>query len=90
MPSQYALADLPKPADAQVRLATEPAKRRAAVRFSGVADDELIASQEAALVAWMENRGLTPSGPPTYAYYNDPFTPGFLRRNEVMFDLVEE
>ena len=90
MPSQYALEDLPKPANAQVRLSTEPAKRRAAVHFSGVANDDLIASQEAALVTWMEKRGLKPLGPPTYAYYNDPFTPGFMRRNEVMFDLVKE
>lgn len=26
---------------------------------------------------------------PVYAYYNDPFTPGFLRRNEVLIDLAE-
>jgi hypothetical protein len=27
-------------------------------------------------------------GAPTYAYYNDPFTPGPLRRNEVIFDVT--
>jgi hypothetical protein len=31
----------------------------------------------------MAARALSPLGPPTYAYYNDPFTPGFLRRNEI-------
>jgi hypothetical protein len=34
-----------------------------------------------------QNRNITILGAPTYAYYNDPFTPGPLRRNEVMFDV---
>ena len=88
MPSKYTLDDLPKPAGAQVSLATQPAKRRAVVRFSGHPEDSAIASHEAALVKWMDSRGLKPLGPPTYAYYNAPFTPGFLRRNEVMFDIA--
>jgi hypothetical protein len=37
----------------------------------------------------MSRRSLTPAGPPEYAYYNDPFTPGFLRRNEVMLPVAE-
>ncbi len=88
MPAQYTLDSLPKPANADVRLADLPAQRRAAIRFSGVATDALLAEKEAALRAWMDERGLEPLGPPTYAYYNDPFTPGFLRRNEVMFDVA--
>ncbi len=84
MPSQYTLETLPKPAGSQVRLETLPPRRMAAVRFSGVATDALIAEQELRLVTWMEARGLSPTDTPTYAYYNDPFTPGFLRRNEVL------
>ena len=34
--------------------------------------------------SWGAAQGLSAEGPPTYAYYNDPWTPGFLRRNEVM------
>ena len=85
MPEGRTLADLPAPTGAEVRLAEWPAARRAAVRFSGVADDASIAEAEARLRAWMAARGLTDAGePPLYAYYNDPFTPGFLRRNEVL------
>ncbi|MEM9045966.1 MAG: heme-binding protein [Pseudomonadota bacterium] len=87
MPSQYTLDDLPAPTRADVALGTLPGTQRAAIRFSGVATDELIAEQEALLRAWMEDNGITPIGAPIYAYYNDPFTPGFLRRNEVLFDL---
>jgi hypothetical protein len=85
MPEGRTLADLPPPAGPEVRLAEWPAARRAAVRFSGVADDASIADAEARLRAWMAARGLTDAGePPLYAYYNDPLTPGFLRRNEVL------
>ena len=84
MPSGYTLDTLPRPAGSTVRLDTLPPRRMAAVTFSGVADDELLAEQEARLLTWMRNRELTPVDTPTYAYYNDPFTPGFLRRNEVL------
>ncbi|MDJ0897102.1 MAG: heme-binding protein [Alphaproteobacteria bacterium] len=88
MPAHYALEDLPRPANDDVRLADVPAQRRAAIRFSGVATDILLAEKGSALRAWMNERGLKPLGPPTYAYYNAPFTPGFLRRNEVMFEVA--
>jgi len=90
MPAAYAIEDLPAPAGDDVRLREIQARRMAAVRFSGRTDDRLIATQEERLRAWMARRDLAPSGAPVYAYYNDPFTPGFLRRNEVMFPLLQE
>lgn len=89
MPSHYTLEDLPDPANADVTLRNLPAQRRAAIRFSGVATDASIAEQETLLRDWMAAEGLQPLGAPIYAYYNDPWTPGFLRRNEVLFDLPE-
>jgi hypothetical protein len=88
MPSQYTLATLPKAAGDDVRLLDVPAARRAAIRFSGVATDALIATKEAELRTWLGKRSIAILGAPTYAYYNDPFTPGPLRRNEVMFDVA--
>lgn len=88
MPSAYRLEALPEPWNPAVRLEALPAGRRAAIRFSGVATDELLAAKTTELRAWMERNDLVPDGPPTYAYYNDPWTPGFLRRNEVMFDVA--
>ena len=87
MPSKYTIDTLPRPEDADVRLVTVPPKRVAAIRFSGVARDGLVAAKEAELRNWMKARGVEPAGTATYAYYNDPFTIGFLRRNEVMFDI---
>lgn len=88
MPSEYTYESLPKPGGGDVRIETVPAARKAAIRFSGVATDDLLAEKEAELRAWLEDRQAEIAGPPTFAYYNDPFTPGFLRRNEVLFDLA--
>lgn len=87
MPARYTLETLPKAAGDDVRLLDVPPSRKAAIRFSGVASDALIAQNEAALRAWLGARNITIIGEPTYAYYNDPFTPGPLRRNEVLFDV---
>ncbi|MFZ4808372.1 MAG: SOUL family heme-binding protein [Hyphomicrobiaceae bacterium] len=87
MPSRYTLETLPVPAGADVRLVPVPAVRRAVIRFSGIATDSAIAREQARLEDWVARRGVRPAGPPTYAYYNAPFTPWFLRRNEVWLEL---
>jgi hypothetical protein len=89
MPSKYTLQTLPVPAGADVRLNTVPAQRRAVIRFSGRATDASIAEQEALLRAWMTANGLMIVGSATYAYYNPPFYPPPLMRNEVMFDVAK-
>ncbi len=90
MPAEYDLEQLPAPANAEVSLKRIPARRSAVVRFSGRTDDKLIAEQEATLLAWMAARGLAAAAAPVYAYYNDPFTPGFMRRNEVIVPVQAE
>lgn len=88
MPASYTLETLPSAVGDDVRLVSAPAARRAAIRFSGVATDALVAENEAALRAWLAERGIATFGPATYAYYNDPLTPGPLRRNEIILDLA--
>ncbi|MGC9417523.1 MAG: SOUL family heme-binding protein [Rhodovulum sp.] len=86
MPASFALDDLPAPAG-DVRLAEIPPRHMAALRFSGRWTDANFERATDALIAWVEARGLNPVGPVEYAYYNDPFTPPFLRRNEVMVEV---
>lgn len=88
MPSSYTLDKLPKPAGADVKLVDLPAARRVAIRFSGWWSDALFNEKNAELLAWMQKRGMSPQGGPTFAYYNDPFTPGFLRRNEILYEIL--
>lgn len=89
MPAKYTLADLPAPAQADVRLVEIPPRRMAAVRFSGSWTDAAFGEQTARLREWMATQGLTAVGAPVYAYYNDPFTPSFLRRNEVLIEVQQ-
>jgi hypothetical protein len=89
MPAKYTLETLPKAAGEDVRLLDLPATRRAAIRFPGVATDRLIGEKEATLRAWLAQRSVAIRGAATYAYYNDPWTPGPLRRNEVLFDVAK-
>jgi hypothetical protein len=88
MPSDYDLERLPKPSGEDVQLRELAPARRAAIRFSGWWSDDLFKEKDAALLAWLAGKGLTPVGAPTFAYYNDPFSPGFLRRNEILYDLA--
>ena len=87
MPSAYDLDRLPRPAGTDVQLRELPPARRAAIRFSGWWSDALFKDKDAALLNWLKKKGLEPNETPTFAYYNDPFTPGFLRRNEILYDL---
>ncbi len=88
MPAEMTLDALPRPADAEIRLVSWPERRMAAVRFSGHATDADLAAREADLRAWMAGGGLEAAGPAVFAYYNDPLTPGFLRRNEVLIPVA--
>jgi hypothetical protein len=85
MPSKFTLATLPKPAD-NVDLAERPARRVAVLRFSGSPDDAALAKREAELRSWLAARGIN-GGAVEYAFYNSPFIPGPLRRNEVLIAL---
>ena len=88
MPAGRPMASLPQPAG-DVHLVETEARLVAAVRFSGSWTDARFDRFAGDLDDWMRTRGLVPQGPPEYAYYNDPFTPGFLRRNEVLRPVAE-
>lgn len=42
-----------------------------------------------ALVRWVEARGLCAAGEPEVNRYNPPWTPWFLRRNEIWLPLAD-
>jgi len=87
MPEGKDISSLPQPATEDVRLLTLPATRRAVIRFSGRANDQMIKSNEKRLLTWLEAEGYAINGPAVYAYYDDPLTPGVFRRNEVMYQV---
>jgi len=84
MPASYTLETLPQPEDRLVTLREVPAGNVAAVRYSGTWSVRRYEQQLQALEDWITARGLTIREDPQWARYNAPFTPWFLRRNEVL------
>ena len=88
MPSNSTLATLPSPTDERVRLCAIPARRMAAVSYSGTWSGKRYERNLGRLREWMNANGLVAAGEPVWARYNPPFTPWFLRRNEILVPLA--
>jgi len=86
MPSKYSKKTLPEPNNKQVYSEQLKPIMAAVIRFSGKTDrsGSLIKEKEKTLLNWLKNRDFKIVSKPKYLFYNDPSTPGFLRRNEVM------
>lgn len=89
MPKRWTMETLPAPNDARVTLKPIPAKRFAVIRFSGLARDATIQEETKQLRQYAAERKLTTVGEPLLAFYNPPWTLPFLRRNEIMLELVD-
>ena len=84
MPASYTLETLPEPEDPKVTLRQVPARRIAAVRYSGFWNEKGYLRYKLELESWIREKGLTIVGDPIWARYNAPFTPWFFRRNEIL------
>jgi hypothetical protein len=79
----------PAPVSKDVRLEKRPAGRVAVHRFSGSRSAEADAAALKKLRDWMARQGLKATGEPFSASYDPPWTPGPLRRNEVLVPVGE-
>lgn len=87
MPLGETLESLPVPDDARVTLHETPPARIAVHRFSGRWTDGKYVEKTAALRAWLAARGLVAVGEPEVNRYDPPWTPWFMRRNEIWLHL---
>jgi hypothetical protein len=87
MPSKYTLETLPMPIDTQITIRQIPARRVAAITFSGFWSESNFSERTEKLRSWLKSEGLEAASIPQIARYNMPLTPWFLRRNEVLVDL---
>ena len=87
MPSKYDASSLPAPNNEQVFTETIGPTKAAVIRFSGNADEKLLAQKTEQLSDWLEKAAFTAKSKPRYMFYNDPSTPPFLRRNEVFIEI---
>ncbi len=84
LPAQLKTASVPKPADGAVTVRELPAGRFAVRRYSGGRNAKNEAAALARLKAWLAQERLRAGSGPVYGYFDPPWTPAFLRRNEVM------
>jgi effector-binding domain-containing protein len=84
MPAAHTLETLPEPEDSGIIIRQVPARRIAAVIYSGFWSEKNYLRYKNELEAWILKEGLTISGDPIWARYNPPFTLWFLRRNEIL------
>ncbi len=87
LPAKVAEAGPPAPSASNVTILKRAGGRFAVVRFSGVMDANKAEVNEAKLRTWLKARGLQTEGTAERAGYDSPFTPGPLRRNEVLIRL---
>ncbi|MDH7510116.1 MAG: heme-binding protein [Methanolinea sp.] len=90
MPAHYRRGDVPEPLDSRVSIREVPPRELAVIRFRGRAQDRDVSSVRERLLAALREAGIPTVGTPFLMRYNSPFTPGFLRRNEVGVEVRRE
>jgi hypothetical protein len=83
LPVEYTPETAPIPTDPAVRLVVEPPRTVATRRFSWYATDRRVERNERTLLRILAERGIERRGGPVVLQYNDPWTPPFMRRNEI-------
>ena len=83
MPAGSKLEDLPIPTNQRVTLRPLPEQLVAVARFSGRWTQPSYQKQLTTLKNQMKARGFTEIGKPRFARFDPPWTPWFMRRNEI-------
>jgi hypothetical protein len=87
MPAGTTRNETPDPLDSRVRIVTQPERDIAVIRFSGYAPQEDVDAATSRLRDGLKNEGVVTVGRPFLMRYDSPWTPGFLRRNEVAIEI---
>lgn len=88
MPHHFTLQTIPVPEDDRVKIREVKARQVATIRYSGFWDEKGYAKHKAQLETWITAQGFEAAGPAIWARFNAPYTPWFLRRNEVQIPVV--
>jgi hypothetical protein len=87
MPAGTTREETPDPLDSRVRIVTQPEREIAVIRFSGYAPPEDVDAATSRLQVGLKKTGIEIVGQPFLMRYDSPWTPGFLRRNEVAIEI---
>ena len=87
MENKYTQETLPVPNNSKIRITEIKNRVMAVIGFSGRWSQKNFEKHEQILVNDLKNEGIGVASEAIYARYNAPFTPWFLRRNEIMFEI---
>ncbi|MGA6926667.1 MAG: heme-binding protein [Desulfosarcina sp.] len=88
MPAAYTMETLPVPENPKVKLRQVPGRRMAVIRYTGFWSESGYLKNKLKLKAWIRENEFSAVGDPIWARYNPPFTPWFLRRNEILIQVA--
>ncbi len=87
LPKGVTLTTAPEPIDPRVQLRLVPAATWAVIRYSGTWSQANYLEHLGELTTALQAAGVATQGEPVLARYNPPFTPWFMRRNEIWLAL---
>lgn len=90
MPSEFSMETTPLPLDNRVKIEEVPSRLVAVLRFSGSWSEAHLEEKTKELLQELTNSKIVTVGPVFTMLYNPPFTPSFLRRNEVAIEVANE
>lgn len=89
MPAEFTLNTLPTPSDPRITVREVPTQMAAVKLFTGRWTERLYQEQLAELRRAVTVAGLEVDGSPRFARFDPPWTPWFLRHNEVVLPVVD-
>ena len=88
MPSQYTLANIPKPKNNAVSLREVPSKYFIVHKYSGFNTVSRVQTKTDETVEWAIKRSYKMIGTPQLSRYDPPWTLPMFRRNEIMLEIA--
>ena len=83
LPATYSIQTAPLPLDPRIHLIEVKPRLVGVIRFRGHARQALVHRKTEVLLNTLRENGIQDISQPFLMRYNPPFTPGFLRRNEI-------
>ncbi|MGV8885610.1 MAG: heme-binding protein [Microbacteriaceae bacterium] len=90
LPASFTRESAPLPARAEVELRTVPARLVAATSFSGRWSEAAFQKHRTELLSGVRDAGFTAVGDAWFARFDPPYTPWFLRHNEVLVEVADQ
>jgi hypothetical protein len=90
MPAEFSMETTPLPLDSRVKIEEVPSRLVAVLRFSGSWSQAHFEEKTKELLQKLADAKVATKGSVFSMLYNPPFTPSFLRRNEVAIEVADE